>query len=50
MDTKDEVTIESNYLYDYIGNLPSHTRISKERLLTIFDVVFRMEQDDIEDE
>ena len=34
-----EVTIDSNDLYDYIGLMPAHTKISQKDLLTIFKCV-----------
>ena len=35
-----EVTIDSNSLYDYIGLMPAHTKISQKDLFTIFKCVF----------
>ena len=42
-----EVTIDSNDLYDYIGLMPAHTKISQKDLLTIFKcVLFLNKQND----
>ena len=42
-----EVTIDSNNLYDYIGLMPAHTKISQKDLLTIFKcVLFLNKQND----
>ena len=42
-----EVTIDSNNLYDYIGLMPAHTKISQKDLLTIFKyILFFNKQDD----
>ena len=42
-----EVTIDSNSLYDYIGLMPAHTKISQKDLLTIFKcVLFLNKQND----
>ena len=46
-----EVTIDSNSLYDYIGLMPAHTKISQKDLLTIFKcVLFLNKQNDEDDE
>lgn len=39
-----EVTIDSNSLYDYIGLMPAHTKISQKDLLTIFKTVLFFER------
>ena len=43
-----EVTIDSNSLYDYIGLMPAHTKISQEDLLTIFKTVLFFERENNE--
>ncbi len=45
-----EVTIDSNSLYDYIGLMPAHTKISQEDLLTIFKCVLFLNEQNDEDE
>lgn len=46
-----EVTIDSNNLYDYIGLMPAHTKISQKDLLTIFKCVLFLDKqnDEIEE-
>ena len=46
-----EVTIDSNNLYDYIGLMPAHTKISQKDLLTIFKHVLFLDKqkDEIEE-
>lgn len=39
----EELVIDSNNLYDYIGNIPEHTKISQKDLVTIFKSVFFLE-------
>lgn len=45
-----EVTIDSNSLYDYIGLMPEHTKISQEDLLAIFKCVLFLNEQNDEDE
>ena len=46
-----EVTIDSNSLYDYIGLMPAHTKISQKDLFTIFKcILFLNKQNDKDDE
>lgn len=40
----EELVIDSNNLYDYIGHMPEHTKISQKDLLTIFESVFFLEE------
>ena len=44
-----EVTIDSNDLYDYIGLMPAHTKISQKDLLTIFKCVLFLNKQNDED-
>ena len=46
-----EVTIDSNNLYDYIGLMPAHTKISQKDLLTIFKCVLFLDKqkDEVEE-
>ena len=44
-----EVTIDSNDLYDYIGLMPAHTKISQKDLLTIFKYVLFLNKQNDED-
>lgn len=44
-----ELTIDSNDLYDYIGLMPAHTKISQEDLLTIFKCVLFLNKQNDED-
>lgn len=44
-----EVTIDSNDLYDYIGLMPTHTKISQKDLLTIFKCVLFLNKQNDED-
>ena len=44
-----EVTIDSNNLYDYIGLMPAHTKISQKDLLTIFKCVLFLNKQNDED-
>ena len=45
-----EITIDSNNLYDYIGLMPAHTKISQKDLLTIFKCVLFLDKQNNEDE
>ena len=46
-----EVTIDSNNLYDYIGLMPAHTKISQKDLFAIFKTILFFErQNDENDE
>lgn len=44
-----EVTIDSNDLYDYIGLMSAHTKISQKDLLTIFKCVLFLNKQNDED-
>ena len=44
-----EVTIDSNDLYNYIGLMPAHTKISQKDLLTIFKCVLFLNKQNDED-
>ena len=46
-----EVTIDSNNLYDYIGLMPAHTKISQKDLFTIFKCVLFLDKqnDEVEE-
>ena len=46
-----EVTIDSNDLYDYIGLMPAHTKISQKDFLTIFKCVLFLDKqnDEVEE-
>ena len=46
-----EITIDSNDLYNYIGLMPTHTKISQKDLLAIFKcILFVNKQNDEDDE
>ena len=45
-----EVTIDSNDLYDYIGRMPAHTKISQKDLLIIFKCVLFLDKQNNADE
>lgn len=45
-----EVTIDSNDLYDYIGFMPAHTKISQKDLLAIFKCILFVNKQDDENE
>ena len=45
-----EVTINSNSLYDYIGLMPAHTKISQKDLLAIFKYILFVNKQDDENE
>ena len=45
-----EVTIDSNDLYDYIGCMPAHTKISQKDLLIIFKCVLFLDKQNNADE
>ena len=45
-----EVTIDSNNLYDYIGLMPAHTKISQKDLLAIFKCILFVNKQDDENE
>ena len=45
-----EVAIDSNDLYNYIGLMPAHTKISQKDLLTIFKCVLFLDKQNNEDE
>ena len=44
-----EVTIDSNSLYNYIGLMPAHTKISQKDLFTIFKCVLFLNKQNDED-
>lgn len=45
-----EVTIDSNSLYNYIGLMPAHAKISQKDLLTIFKCVLFLNKQNDEEE